>query len=288
VASEPIEARPFALSASGAELAGEEAGEGIDTILLHGITATRRYVVHGSVALARRGHRMISYDARGHGESSPAPDGEGYGYEFLTADLRAVMADRCPGARPVICGHSMGCHTAASHALGHAGETAALVLIGPVTLGLPAPEEALAHWDRLAAGMEGDGVDGFMKAYEADLEVDEDWRETVLRITRERMRLHRDPQAMAAALRQVPRSIPFDGLEELETLDVPALVVASLDTADPQHPYSIAEAWAERLPRGRLVSEEEGKGPLAWQGGRLSRVIADFCGEPAVRERLGA
>jgi 3-oxoadipate enol-lactonase len=290
VASEPIEVRPFALSASGAELAGEEAGEGIDTLLLHGITATRRYVVHGSVALARRGHRMVSYDARGHGESSPAPEGEGYGYgyEFLRADLRAVIADRFPGARPVICGHSMGCHTAASHALDHAGEVAALVLIGPVTLGLPAPEEVLGHWDRLAEGMERSGVDGFMEAYEADLHVDPGWRQTVLRITRERMRLHRHPEAMAAALRQVPRSIPFDGLEELETLDVPALVVASLDAADPQHPYSIAQAWAERLPQGRLVSEEEGKAPLAWQGGRLSRVIADFCEEPAVRERLGA
>src|SRR5512144_2272530 len=100
MASEPIEPRPFVVSATGADLQGEEAGEGIDTVLLHGVTATRRYVVHGSVALARRGHRMVSYDARGHGESSPAPDGEGYGYEFLTADLGTVLADRCPGARP--------------------------------------------------------------------------------------------------------------------------------------------------------------------------------------------
>ena len=82
------------------------------------------------------------------------------------------------------------------------------------------------------------------------------------------------------ALREVPRSLPFEGLEELETLDVPALVVASYDEADPGHPYAIAEAWAERLPGGRLVSEEPGKSPLAWQGGRLSRVIADFLEEP--------
>jgi pimeloyl-ACP methyl ester carboxylesterase len=84
----------------------------------------------------------------------------------------------------------------------------------------------------------------------------------------------------------VPRSLPFDGLEELETLDVPALVVASYDDADPGHPYAIAEAWAERLPAGRLVSEERGKSPLAWQGGRLSRVIAEFLDEPAVKARL--
>jgi hypothetical protein len=154
-------------------------------------------------------------------------------------------------------------------------------------MGLPAPEEVLAHWDRLADGLGRGGVDGFMAAYEADLRVDSDWRETVLRINRERMERHRHPKAVAEALHEVPRSLPFDGLEELETLDVPALVVASHDEADPNHPYAIAEAWAERLPAGRLISEEPGQSPLAWQGGRLSRAIADFLEEPRVRERLG-
>src|SRR5215204_6230812 len=98
--------------------------------------------------------------------------------------------------------------------------------------------------------------------------------------------LHRHPEALAQALRMVTRSLPFEGLAELETLDVPSLVVASYDEADPGHPYSIAEAWAERLPAGRLISEEPGKSPLAWQGGRLSRAIAEFLKEPGVRERL--
>jgi 3-oxoadipate enol-lactonase len=100
------------------------------------------------------------------------------------------------------------------------------------------------------------------------------------------MERHRHPEAVARALREVPRSLPFDGLGELETLGVPALVVASYDEADPGHPYAIAEAWAERLPAARLVSEERGESPLAWQGGRLSRVIADFLEDPQVRERL--
>jgi 3-oxoadipate enol-lactonase len=256
-------------------------------VLLHGLTATRRYVLHGSLALARRGYHQISYDARGHGESSPAPEGSGYTYDSLTDDLRSVVADRASGANPVLAGHSMGCHTAVAHALEHAGGVGALVLAGPVTLGLPATEETLAYWDALADGLEQDGIEGFMKAYEASLEADPAWTETALRITRERMRLHRHPEAVARALREVPRSLPFEGLGELETLDVPALVVASYDEADPGHPYAIAEAWAERLPRGRLVSEEPGKSPLAWQGGRLSRVIADFLDEPPVRERLG-
>jgi pimeloyl-ACP methyl ester carboxylesterase len=286
VAAERLEAEPFEVRAGELGLAGEEVGEGPAVVLLHGLTATRRYVLHGSLALARRGHRLVSYDARGHGESDPAPSGTGYGYGELADDLRTMLADRVPGERPVLAGHSMGCHTAVAHALDHADSVAALILAGPVTLGLPASEESLAGWDRLADGLAKGGVDGFMAAYEADLSVDPAWRETVLRINRERMERHRHPAAVAQALHEVPRSLPFEGLEELETLDVPALVVASHDQADPNHPYAIAEAWAERLPSGRLISEEPGKSPLAWQGGRLSRAIADFLGEPAVEDRL--
>jgi pimeloyl-ACP methyl ester carboxylesterase len=283
LASERLEPRPFQVESGDVRLSGEEVGEGPPVILLHGLTATRRYVLHGSVALARRGYRLISYDARGHGESSPA---ESYDYEVLAGDLGAVIADRCPDERPVLSGHSMGCHTAIRYALEHADGVAALVVISPAALGLPTADEVLAHWDGLADGLEKCGVDGFMDAYESDLEVTPDWRETALRITRQRLELHGHPEAVAAALRQVPRSIAFDGLDELRTLDVPALVVASHDDADPGHPFSIAEAWADALPNGRLISEERGKSPLAWQGGRLSRAIADFMDEPAVQERL--
>jgi pimeloyl-ACP methyl ester carboxylesterase len=276
VAAEQLEPSLFEVESSGVVLAGEEVGEGPPVVLLHGLTATRRYVLHGSVALARRGYRLVSYDARGHGESAPAPEGEGYGYEALTGDLAAVLAERVGDERPVLVGHSMGCHTAVAHALDHTDEVAALVLAGPVTLGIPAADESLAYWDGLADGLERGGVDGFMGAYEASLETDSAWTETAIRITRERMDRHSHPEALVRALREVPRSLPFEGLEELETLPVPALVVASYDEADPGHPYAIAEAWAERLPAGRLVSEEPGKSPLAWQGGRLSRAIDDF------------
>jgi pimeloyl-ACP methyl ester carboxylesterase len=284
--AERLEPRPFAVESDGVQLSGEEVGEGAPVVLLHGITATRRYVLHGSLALARRGYRQISYDARGHGESAPAPENGTYAYSVLADDLGSVLEERTSEARQVLVGHSMGCHTATAYALEHAGDVAALVLEGPVTLGLPAAEETLAYWDSLADGLEQGGLEGFMAAYEAGLDTDPAWTETALRITRERIRLHRHPEALARALREVTRSLPFEGLEELETLDVPSLVVASYDEADPGHPYAIAETWAERLPRARLVSEEPGKSPLAWQGGRLSRVIADFLEEAPVRERL--
>ena len=47
------------MESAGVTLAGEEAGEGTAVVLLHGLTATRRYVVMGSRALERSGHRVV-------------------------------------------------------------------------------------------------------------------------------------------------------------------------------------------------------------------------------------
>ena len=261
-------------------------GEGPPIVLLHGLTASRRYVVHRSRVLPRSGMLTVAYDARGHGESDPAPPGGGYAYAELADDLGAVVDAVAGDRRCVLAGHSMGAHTLTAYALGAPDRVAAVVAIGPVFLGAAAAEETLAYWDRLAEGLERGGVEGFIAAYDHDLEPA--WRETILRITRERLGLHRHPEAVARALREVPRSSPFESVAELEFLDLPALVVASHDEADPGHPYAVAEAWAERLPRASLVSEEPGSSPLAWQGGRLSREIAAFCERPEVAERLEA
>ena len=59
----------------GVVLRGWERGEGPPIVLAHGITAHRDLVVHGSSHLPRAGFRLISYDARGHGESDPGPKG---------------------------------------------------------------------------------------------------------------------------------------------------------------------------------------------------------------------
>jgi pimeloyl-ACP methyl ester carboxylesterase len=278
-----IEPAQLAVEQEDHRLAGESIGDGPPIVLLHGITATRRYVVHGSKVLARRGYRQITYDARGHGQSDPAPRHGGYSHAELVADLEAMLDAEVGDRRVMLAGHSMGAHTAVSYALAGGDRLAGLVVIGPTYMGF-VNEQALAGWDRLADGLERGGVDGFMDAYDRGL--DPAWRETILGFTRRRMLEHLHPHAVARALREVPRSAPFEAISELEFCDLPALVVASRDAADPGHPYSVAAAYAESLPEARLISEAEGESPLAWQGGRLSREIASFCAEPGVAERL--
>lgn len=273
----PVAPAPFT-AGQGLAIRGEAAGEGFPLVLCHGLTETRSGVVHGSRALERAGHRVIYYDARGHGESDPAPSGQGYGYPELVGDLESVTETTVGGGPFVLAGSSMGAHTAVAYALRNPERLVGLVLIGPAYDGT-VNEGELAYWDGLAAALERDGVDGFVEYIDQARDLDPAWRDTVLRFTRERMLRHRHLDAVGEALGQVPRSRPFGGLEELEALALPMLVVASQDDADPGHPRAVAEAYAERVPQARLVGEAEGESPLAWQGGRLSRAIAAFCAE---------
>lgn len=274
MAAEP---RPFTVGAAPV-LRGESAGEGPAVVLCHGITATRRYVLHGSKALARAGYEVFTYDGRGHGESDPAPAGEGYGYPQLVGDLERVVEAQVGDGRFFLGGHSMGAHTAIAYALRHPERVAGVALIGPVYTGAIEPS-SLEYWDGLAAALEAGGVDGFVAYIDRNQGIDPRWRDSVLRFTRERLLAQRHPEALAVALREVTRSRPFGSLDELGSLQAPTLVVASNDDADPGHPYEAAAAYAGALPNARLLSEAEGESPLAWQGGKLSRALAGFYAE---------
>ena len=254
----------------------DSGGDGRAIVLAHGLSATRRYVVHGSRLLERSGYRVVSYDARGHGDSSAAPDPAAYTYPVLVDDLRVVM-DGLGIERAVLAGASMGAATTLMLALAEPERASALIQITPAYRGADWQDERehMRRWDELADGLERDGVDGFMRAY-GEPPVEARFKGIVERAIRQRLERHRDPKAVAAALRVVARSLPFESMDELERLSVPTLVVASRDEADPEHPYEVAVEYAQRIPGAELVSEEPGASPLAWRGSQLSRAMLDF------------
>jgi pimeloyl-ACP methyl ester carboxylesterase len=255
-----------------------EAGEGIPVVLLHGLTATHRYVVMGSRALERSGHRVIAYDARGHGRSAPAPDASAYDYADLTADLAALLDERGV-ARAVLAGASMGAHTALRLALDQPERVGGLVVITPAYDPAELDDPArLARWDALAAGLRDGGVEGFVAAY-GEPGVPDRYRDTVVTVLRQRLAAHEHPEAVADALEVVPRSRPFPDIAALSGVAVPTVVVADRDEADPGHPLAVGEAYARAIPAARLVVEQEGRSPIAWQGGQLSKVIAGLAAE---------
>ena len=266
----------IAVEAGGVTLAGDEDGEGTPVVLLHGLTATRRYVVMGSRALQRDGHRVVAYDARGHGASSPAPSADAYGYGDLAGDLLSVLDDRGID-RAVLAGASMGAHTLVRFALDHGDRVDGIVVITPAfdPDATEDEERRLERWDALSEGLREGGVEGFVEAYGTP-SAPERWHETIFKVLRQRLGLHEHPEALADALRAVPRSRPFEAWSELAELTIPAVVVASRDEPDPEHPYAIGERYAEAIPGAQLRSEEPGSSPMAWQGSQLSEVIAEL------------
>ncbi|MEI7889404.1 MAG: alpha/beta hydrolase [Actinomycetes bacterium] len=274
--SDPAQTRGFeAVSSDWTVIRGEESGSGRDIVLLHGLTATRRYVLMGSRLLEKEGWRVISFDARGHGKSDAAPDAGDYTYPHLVDDLRAVVA-QTGATRPVLMGISMGAHTAAAACATGAVEVAALLLVTPAYMpSEEVPTDALAHWDRLSEALKENGPEGFVEEWKGG-GVEPKWLDVVTRATLQRLRQHADLGALSDALKCVPRSQPFASWETLNALTVPTTVVGSLDSSDPGHPLETARKWSDELPGADFVVEAEGESPIAWRGASLSRLVTEL------------
>ena len=93
---------------NGLRLAGDEWGEpgGRVVILQHGGGQTRHAWKGAGQALAAAGYHAVAFDARGHGDSEWAPDGQ-YGQDFMVSDLEAVV-EQLQAERPILVGASMG------------------------------------------------------------------------------------------------------------------------------------------------------------------------------------
>ncbi|OEU87020.1 alpha/beta hydrolase [Streptomyces abyssalis] len=121
-----------ATSADGARLHVEVHGRDTDpaVVLAHGWTCSTAFWAPVIRELTAGGHRVVTYDQRGHGRS-PGTDGHLYGPSSLADDLCAVLDEAlAPGERAVLGGHSMGAATlvAAAGRPGFEQRAAALML----------------------------------------------------------------------------------------------------------------------------------------------------------------
>lgn len=111
----------------GLALVGDLLGDPGDppVILLHGGGQTRHSWDEAARQLARAGYHVVNYDARGHGESDWAPDGD-YSLPALSSDLLTILATI--DAPAVLVGASMGGMTA-FHAVGRSERPIARALV---------------------------------------------------------------------------------------------------------------------------------------------------------------
>src|SRR2546423_8133105 len=119
-----------------ARLAYESTGipNGADVLLIHAGVNDRRSWRHVVERLAS-GHRCVTFDMRGFGETMFEPED---GWSPVT-DALAVL-DSAGLNRPVVVACSMGGQTAIDLTLAHPDRVAGLVLIGTAIRGAPYPE----------------------------------------------------------------------------------------------------------------------------------------------------
>jgi len=103
----------------------DHAGDGPDTLLLHGIGHAGRQWDFFARAVDRR-LRLVAPDARGHGDS--AKPATGYAPADFVADVVAIL-DGLGLARVVLVGHSMGGAHALAFTLAHPARVSRLVVI---------------------------------------------------------------------------------------------------------------------------------------------------------------
>jgi len=209
-------------------------------VLVSGVGSTGEFAARCWAGCVSAGYRLVTYDLRGHGDSTPLPDPADQALERHVRDLAAV-AD-ATGAR-VVGGTSLGAHVAASYALTGAAVDALLLAIpGWLGAGSPTALANAAVADELAAT----GVEATLARIAAEDAVPR-W----IVIELERSWLAHDPESLGAAFRAVAADTAPD-VEALARVTAAAGVVGMVD--DPAHPFAAAEAYAAALPRAALES----------------------------------
>lgn len=209
-------------------------------VLAHGIGSSARFVLEafgGPVAAA--GLRLVAYDLRGHGGSTPVRDPTGHGFERHLEDLHAVVS--ATGAR-LAGGVSLGGHIAVGYAA-RRGDVDAIVACLPAWTGRAVPGEG-PH-AAVAAEVAALGVATLVERFRADTDMLPWLRRALVRDWS-----RHDAGSLEAALVALDAGLaPTDA--DLGALPVPLGVVGWPD--DPGHPLDVARSWAERAPRGHLV-----------------------------------
>jgi pimeloyl-ACP methyl ester carboxylesterase len=265
-------------NSAGIEIYYEDHGAGQPVVLIHGYPLSGRAWDKQVPVLLEAGHRVITYDRRGFGQSSqPAA---GYDYDTFAADLNTLL-EYLDVRDAVLAGHSMGTGEVTRY-LGHYGSArvAKGVLVAPIPPYL------------LQAGDNPDGVpqslfDGFTQAARADTPA---WMkgflDTFYNIDTLRGTLVSDQAfqaswnlAVTASATAAVACIPTwatDFRDDLPQIDVPILVVQG--DADQVLPLG---KTGERLPGlikdVQLTVVEGGPHAIPWtHAGQVNTALLNF------------
>jgi 3-oxoadipate enol-lactonase len=252
----------------GAELSFSDTGAGPAVFYGHGLSSSRAQDAASGMLDWKRissGHRVVRWDARGHGESDGGSgEPETYRWDNLARDLLA-LADALGVDRFTAGGVSMGAATALHAAVAAPDRVEALVLV----LAPTAYETRAAQGDLYRAGadlVEEHGMDAYLEQVHAA---------PVPEILAEFAELYRQVPAVREEL--LPAVLRGAAASDLPDPDaVRAVTARTLLLAwetDPGHPVSTAERLAELLPDAELHVADRLSDLASWTA-RLEAFLA--------------
>ena len=195
-------------NSDGVEIAYEVAGEGPPVLLIHGFASTGRvnwWDTGWVKTLVNAGHKVITFDHRGHGASEKLYDSERYPAIAMAGDARRLL-DHLGIAQADVMGYSMGARVAALLAITYPERVRRAVFAGLASRMITGVGGSEAIADALEAPSRDDVADAGARGFRVFAE-----------------QTKGDLKALAACIRSSRVKITA---EELGRIKVPVLVVA--------------------------------------------------------------
>lgn len=231
------------INSDGLVLAVEGIGQGSPLVFAHGLTATRRNTLEQLAPLSPH-YRIIAFDQRGHGASTPLTDPARYDPQRMAQDMGAVM-DGLGIEQAIVGGESMGATTALLFALAHPERVKALLLTAP-SLSQPAERE---RFSRMADAIESVGMEAFLKQAAKRQRDELGWSQAAIAAVARNFRSH-DPSSVATACRAVMQWRTLSDLSPLSAFKKPVGLIGW--PGDALHSLELAERMAAVFPQARL------------------------------------
>lgn len=231
--------------------------EGPLVVQLHGLTSSRERDAHLGLDLSRalRGHRVLRYDARGHGHSTGSRVPSHYGWDRLADDLLNLLDHIAPGEQVHGVGPSMGTGTLLHAAVRDSGRFRSLTFAVPPTAWTTRAAQADAYRGN-AALVERAGVDALIELSSTS--------PTPPALAGSAASPPEVPTHLLPTVLRGAAATDFPERADIAGLDVPTLILAW--TEDRGHPLATAHALHESITGSRLVIARTPYDIMAWPG----------------------
>jgi len=260
-------------------------GTGPPLVLVHGFTGSAETWADLRRSMEDR-FTIFAIDLPGHGQSSAPPLPERYSLDRFAHDLACVL-DELQLAHVALAGYSMGGRAALRFALRHQARVVALILesTSPGIVDVAERAERKKADEAIADMIERDGMTAFVNYWERLLLWNTQTRLSGQERSRLRdQRLANSTRGLANSLRGAGAGVDESVIDKLESLDVPALIVAG--ALDEKY-VAIAGAMQRRWPSASVsIVPDAGHAIHLERPEIFSELISNFLAEAASQRRI--